>query len=120
MRDNYQRITGRLTRDPDFRRTQAGNAVASFSIAVNRKYADGSGTRTDYFTCVAWKELAEAVYANLSKGSKVTVQGYGQFRKYTNKDKQEVKVYEVIAEDIFQSIIIKDDSEEITDEDIPF
>lgn len=92
---NKQMMIGRLTKDPELRHTTAGNAVASFTVAVDRTYGENKGA--DYMPCVAWKKTAELISQYASKGRLIYVEGHGQFRKYT-KNNQEVKVYEVVVD----------------------
>ena len=80
-------IMGRLTRDPELRRTQSGTAVASFSLAVERDFKDKDGSRqTDWLDCVAWKGTAEFISRYFSKGRLVVVEGSLQTRNWTDKD----------------------------------
>lgn len=94
---NKQMLIGRLTKDPELRHTTAGNAVATFTVAVDRRYS-GEEKGTDFLPCVAWKKAAETIAQYAKKGSQIFVEGRGQFRKYTNRDGREVKVYEVIVD----------------------
>ena len=85
---NHIVIMGRLTRDPELRRTGSGVAVASFTLAVDRDFApkDGGERETDFIDCVAWRGTAEFVEKYFSKGSLAVVSGRLQMRDWTDKD----------------------------------
>ena len=76
---NHITIMGRLTRDPELRRTGSGIAVASFSVAVDRDYSgrDGGERETDFIDCVAWRQTGEFVSKYFAKGSMIVVSGRG-------------------------------------------
>ncbi len=94
-------LIGRLGADPELRYTQQGTAVISFDIAVSRPYKSGDGNReSDWFTIIAWRQLAELCAQYLKKGSQVAIEGRLQTRSYENKDGQRVKVYEIVAENV--------------------
>ena len=95
-------ITGRMTRDPELRTTQSGISVTSFSIASQRSYKNGNGEReTDFFDVVAWRSTAEFVTKYFVKGSLVTVDGRLETRKFTDKQGNERKTVEIIADNVF-------------------
>jgi len=80
-------IIGNLTRDPQLRSINNGASVCSFSVAVNRRFADNEGNRgVDYFNVSAWRALGENCNKFLKKGSKVAVSGEVQVRQYDDKD----------------------------------
>ena len=89
-------LIGRLTRDPELRYTSAGLAVASFSVAVDRRFKDAGGERkTDFFRCTAWRQTAEFVNNYIQKGRLVAVTGSVEINEYTAQDgtrKQSVDV----------------------------
>lgn len=87
---------GRLCQDPDVRYTQAGKAVASFNIAVNR-FGNGEA---DFIPIVAWEKLAEVCGNNLNKGSKILVEGRLQIRSYDANDGQKRRIAEIVAQNI--------------------
>ena len=91
-------IVGRLAQDPEVRYTQAGIAVATFSIAVDNGY--GEHKRTDFIPVVAWRKLAEVCGNNLTKGRRVLVEGSLQIRTYETQDGQKRRVAEVVAQNI--------------------
>ena len=84
---NHITIMGRLTRDPELRYTKSNTPVASFTVAVDRDYADADGSReTDFIDCVAWKQGAEFVSNYFRKGSMIVVSGSLQSRKWQDRD----------------------------------
>ena len=94
-------LIGNLTRDPDLRRTGSGTAVCTFSIAVQRRFADAQGQRpADFFNIVAWRALAENCGEYLQKGSKVAVRGALQNRSYQAQDGSKRSVTEIIADEV--------------------
>lgn len=88
---------GRLTRDIELRFTQAGKAVASFTIAIDSGYGDNK--RTDFVPIVAWEKLAEVCSSNLSKGRKILVEGRLQISEY-EKDGQKRRSTDIVAQNI--------------------
>lgn len=93
---------GRLTKDPELRRTPSGTAVATFSIAVDRDFKGKDGEReTDFIDIVAWRQTAEFVSKHLTKGRMAVVEGRLQIRDYTNKDGQKRRVAEIVADNIY-------------------
>lgn len=94
-------LIGRLTRDPELRRTPQGDAVTSSTLAVNRNYTDKDGQQqADFINCVVWKKSAENVEKYCSKGSLVGVEGRIQTRSYDNSQGQKVYVVEVICDSV--------------------
>lgn len=92
---------GRLTRDPELRRTNNNTAVASFTLAVQRDYKDGSGNyATDFIDCVAWGKLAEFVHQWFSKGSMAVVVGRLQSRQWQDKNGNNRTTIEVVADEV--------------------
>jgi len=117
-------ILGRLTANPEIRYTQAGKAVASLTIAVNRGFGSDSA---DFINCVAWEKLAEIIGNNLSKGSQVLVEGRIQNRSYENNQGEKRVITEVVLNNIeFVGSKKKNETDidsfgaEIQDEQIPF
>ena len=100
---NHITIMGRMTRDPELRRTGTGTAVASFTLAVDRDFApkDGGEKETDFIECVAWKNTAEFVSKYFSKGRMAVVAGRLQVRKWKNKEGENRYTTEVIAENVY-------------------
>ena len=96
-------IMGRLTRDPELRRTGSGVAVASFTLAVDRDFnpKDGGERETDFIDCVAWRGAGEFVSKYFSKGSMAIVSGRLQIRAWTDKDGNKRKSAEIVAENVY-------------------
>lgn len=95
-------IMGRLTRDPELRYTQSQIPVASFTLAVDRDYADQSGNReTDFIDCVAWRSTAEFASKYFSKGKMAVAAGRLQFRDWTDRDGNKRRNAEVIVDCIY-------------------
>ena len=93
---------GRLTKDPELRRTPSGTAVATFSIAVDRDFKGKDGEReTDFIDIVAWRQTAEFVSKHFTRGRMAVVEGRLQIRDYTNKDGQKRRVAEIVADNIY-------------------
>ena len=95
-------IMGRMTRDPELRRTGNGTAVTSFTIAVDRNFTQkGSEKDTDFIDCVAWRNTAEYVDKYFSKGSMAVVSGRLQIRSYQDKDGRARRAAEVVADQVY-------------------
>ena len=103
-------IMGRLTRDPELRRTQNGTPVTSFSLAVDRDFKSQGGEKeTDFIDVVAWRSTAEFVAKYFTKGRMAVVEGRLQIRDWKDKDGNNRRSVEVIADDI-QFVDSKKDS----------
>ena len=100
---NHIVIMGRLTRDPELRRTGSGVAVASFSLAVDRDFApkDGGERETDFIDCVAWRQTGEFVSKYFTKGRMAVVSGRLQIRSWTDKDGNKRRSAEVVADNVY-------------------
>ncbi len=100
---NHIVIMGRLTRDPELRRTGSGVAVASFTLAVDRDYSgkDNAEKETDFIDCVAWRQTGEFVSKYFTKGRMACVSGKLQIRSWTDKDGNKRRSAEVIADNIY-------------------
>ena len=95
-------LMGRLTRDPELRRTQSGTAVTSFSLAVDRDFKSQSGEKeTDFIDVVAWRNTAEFVSKYFTKGRMAVVEGRLQIRDWTDRDGGKRRSAEVIAENVY-------------------
>lgn len=93
-------LVGRMTRDPELRRTNSGATVTSFTLALNRNYNSADGQQADYINCVVWNKIAENVEKYCSKGSLVGVEGKLQSRSYENAQGQKVYVVEVRCDSV--------------------
>ena len=100
---NHITIMGRLTRDPELRRTGSGIAVTSFSVAVDRDFGNReSGEReTDFIDCVAWRQTGEFVSKYFAKGRMAVVSGRLQIRNWTDKDGNKRRTAEVVADNVY-------------------
>ena len=95
-------LMGRLTRDPELRRTQSGTAVTSFSLAVDRDFKSQSGEKeTDFIDVVAWRSTAEFVAKYFTKGRMAVVEGRLQIREWKDKDGNNRRSAEVVADNIY-------------------
>ena len=95
-------IMGRLTRDPELRRTGSGTAVTSFSMACDRDFKSQSGDKeTDFIEVVAWKNTAEFVSKYFSKGRMAVVEGRLQIRDWTDKAGNKRTTAEVVADNVY-------------------
>lgn len=95
MSINIAVICGRLTKDVELAKTQNGNSVAKFTVAVN-----GINDNTDFINCVAWNKLADIVNMYCKKGDLVTVEGRISVRNYENQQGQKVYITEVVASNV--------------------
>ena len=100
---NHITIMGRLTRDPELRRTGSGIAVASFTVAVDRDFGgrDGGEKETDFIDCVAWRQTGEFVSKYFAKGRMAVVSGRLQIRNWTDKDGNKRRTAEVVADNCY-------------------
>lgn len=99
---NHIVLMGRLTRDPELRRTGSGIAVASFSLAVDRDYAaQGAEKETDFIDIVAWRNTAEFVSKYFTKGRMAVVSGRLQIRNWNDKDGNKRRSAEVVADNVY-------------------
>ena len=100
---NHITIMGRLTRDPELRRTGSGVAVASFSLAVDRDFGknENGEKETDFIDCVAWRQTGEFVSKYFTKGRMAVVSGRLQIRSWTDKDGNKRRSAEVIADNVY-------------------
>ena len=134
-------ICGNITKDPELRFTPGGNAVASFSIAVNRSVRDKNTNEwvdegAEFFNIVTWFRLAENCAESLKKGDRVIVSGRLSQRSWEDKEGQKKYVTEIVANNVgvslefascdirknpkTESVGAKDDGIDFTDDDIPF
>lgn len=96
-------IMGRLTRDPELKRTGSGLAVASFCVACERDYPnkDTGEKEVDFIDCVAWRQTGEFVSKYFTKGSMIVVSGRLQIRTWTDKDGNKRKTAEIVADNVY-------------------
>lgn len=94
-------LIGRLTKDPELRYTSSNIPSASFTVAVNRTFANQNGVKeADFIPVVVWRKQAENVKKFITKGSLVAVEGRIQTRNYDNAEGKKVYVTEVIADNV--------------------
>ncbi len=125
-------LMGRLVRDPELRHTQSGTPVTSFTLAVDRDFKNSqSGERsTDFIDCIAWRATAEFVCKYFQKGRMAAAEGRLQVREWKDKDGNNRRSTEVVAESVYFADSKKAETEqqggegfkEIPDEggDLPF
>ncbi|NDC90308.1 MAG: single-stranded DNA-binding protein [Acidimicrobiia bacterium] len=106
MADNSITLVGNLTRDPEIRFTATGRAVASFGIAVGRRYqVNGEWQeQTSYFNVTAWGQLGENAAATFTKGTRVVVTGRLEQREYTSREGEKRTAIDVIADELGPSL----------------
>ena len=100
---NHICIMGRMTRDPELRRTGSGVAVTSFTLAVDRDYnpKDGGEREVDFIDCNAWRGAGEFVSKYFTKGSMAIVSGRLQIRNWTDKEGNKRRNAEVVADSVY-------------------
>ena len=100
---NHITIMGRLTRDPELRRTGSGIAVASFTVAVDRDFGknENGEKETDFIDCIAWRQTGEFVSKYFTKGRMAVVSGRLQIRSWTDKDGNQRRSAEVVADNVY-------------------
>ena len=91
---NHLVIMGRLTKNPDLRRTQTGKAVASFDIACDKPGKDNGAS---FIPCVAWEKTGEFINQYFSKGSAIVLEGRVESRQYETKDGNKRTVVELVV-----------------------
>ena len=99
----YNRVIlmGRITHDLELKQTPSGVNVCTFSVAVDRRFqTKGEDKKTDFFNIVAWRQTAEFVTKYFAKGRLILVEGELQTRQYTDKNGQNVRAVEVLAEQV--------------------
>lgn len=95
---NHVCMQGRLTANPELRRTNSGKAVTSFTIAVDRSFTKGEA---DFFDCVAWDKKGEFVSNHFTKGKMILVSGRLQKRKWTDKNGNNRETAEIVVDDAY-------------------
>jgi single-strand DNA-binding protein len=106
MADSTVTLVGNLTRDPELRFTQSGQAIATLGIAVSRRYQQNGEwqEKTSFFNITAWGQLGENAASSLSKGSRAIVTGRLEQRSYETADGEKRSVVEVVADEIGPSL----------------
>jgi single-strand DNA-binding protein len=100
---NHITIMGRLTKDPELRRTGTGKAVASFTVAVDRDFgkSESGEKETDFLECVAWGSTGEFVSKHFTKGRMIVCSGRLQIRSWTDKDGNKRRTAEIITDNVY-------------------
>lgn len=98
---NTVTLAGRMTKDPEIRRTSSGKAVTSFSIACERDFKNNGEKATDFFNIVAWGNTAEFIGKYIGKGRMVAVTGRLETRSYNDRNGNKVNVVEVNANSVY-------------------
>lgn len=136
---NIVGIMGRLTFEPELKKTPSGVSVIRITVAVDRSYQpSGQDRQADFIDCVAWRQTAEFISRYFHKGSMIAVEGTIQTSNYTDKNGKQRKQVEVLANNVSfcgskteqgNSVtqqtnpnlnVNNDDFEEIVDDDMPF
>ncbi len=106
MADNTVTVVGNVTRDPELRFTSGGKGVASFGLAVNRRYqVNGEWQeKVSFFNVTAWDQLGENASASLTKGSRVIVTGRLEQREYETNSGEKRNVVEIVADELGPSL----------------
>ena len=106
--DNSVTITGNATREPELRFTPSGQAVASFGMAVNRRWQNRQTQEWEesvsFFDVTAWAQLAENAAESVAKGTRVTVTGRLDQRSWENQEGEKRSKVEVVADDVAVSL----------------
>ena len=104
--DNTVTLVGNITRDPELRFTQSGQAVASFGLAVNRRFQQNGEwqERVSFFNITCWGQLGENAASSLTKGARAIVTGRLEQREYETREGEKRNVVEVIADEIGPSL----------------
>ena len=99
---NHIVVMGRLTRDPELRKTASGVSVASFSVAVDRDFSQQDGKKeTDFLDVVAWRNTAEFAAKYFTKGRMAVVEGRLQIRDWKDKEGNNRRSAEVVADNVY-------------------
>lgn len=97
---NKSVLIGRLTKDPELRKTSSGLSVLHFQLAVNRNYNSNEKQSVDYISCVCWKKLAENISKYCSQGSLILVSGRLQSGSYKNEQGHNVYTMELLCNEV--------------------
>lgn len=108
MADNTVTVVGNVTRDPELRFTNNGQATAQFGIAVNRRWQNRQTQEWEeavsYFDVVCWREMAENVSESLTKGTRVVVSGRLEQRSWETQDGDKRSKIEIVADEVAPSL----------------
>ena len=105
---NHVSVTGNLTRDPELRFTPSGQAIATFGVAVNRRWQNRQSNEweeaTSFFDVVAWRTLAENVAQSLTRGTRVVISGRLEQRSWESQEGEKRSKVEIVADDVAPSL----------------
>lgn len=106
MADSTVTIVGNITRDPELRFTAGGKGIASFGVAVNRRWQQNGEwqEKVSFFNVTAWDTLGENIAASLTKGTRVIVTGRLEQREYETKEGEKRNIVEIVADEIGPSL----------------
>lgn len=93
-------LIGRLTRNPEIRKTTSGTSVCNLTLAVNRRNSQPGQPDADFIGCIAWNKTADLIYQYLHKGSLIGVEGRIQTRSYDDRKGNKVYVTEVVVDSV--------------------
>ncbi len=94
-------LMGRLTADPELKKTNSDISVTTFSLAVDRNYGKGADRQTDFINCVAWRQTAEFISRYFSKGRLMAVEGSLQVRSYVDRNDNKRQAVEVVVDQAY-------------------
>lgn len=97
---NNTTLVGRLTKDPELRKTQNGTSVVSFIVAIQRMIQKEGSPEADFINCIAFNKIADNLAKYMKKGSMIGVVGRLQSRSYDDKDGKRIYITEVVADTI--------------------
>jgi single-strand DNA-binding protein len=94
-------LMGRITKDVELRTTQSGTPVASFTIAVNRRFAKEGQQNADFLSCVAWRQQAEFIVKHFGKGKMIAIVGNLQSRSWEGQDGKKQYATDVVVDEVY-------------------
>ena len=107
-------LVGRLTKNPEIRKTPNGASICKFTLAVSRKVKAQGQPNADFISCVAWNKTADLMYQYLKKGSLIGIDGRLQTGKFTNNNGETIYTCDVMVE----SLQFLDKKEEAQNNDV--
>ena len=111
-------LMGRIAKDVELRQTQNGVAVASFTIAVNRRFAKEGQQSADFINCVAWKQQAEFIAKHFGKGKMICIVGNLQSRSWEGQDGKRMYATEVAVDEVYFTGEKKEETTESSENDV--
>lgn len=93
-------LVGRITRDPELRKTNTGTSVVSFTLAVNRRFPKEGEQQADFINCIAWMQSADFMSNYVKQGALLGVEGRIQTRNYKDRSDRTVYVTEVVCDSV--------------------